>query len=221
MKTLLFLTNFSPLAPQAADYAYKLAKQLKLKMLICNAVTPATHIPQAGFLNLPSEYWDALLNNSTEQLKQLKKQLEHSDHSDGFHPIVNCTNGLGSVSDVVEQVSGRHQVALVVMSANGISRINEIKLPLLLVPATAAPVRIKKIAFASDFLDQEQDLENIYKLIPFARSLDAEILLVHVFKENDAANCAWDKEFLNKISNKANYPNIFYRNIIKTIQSKV
>jgi len=229
MKTLLFLTDFSDHATHAADYAYKLAKQLKLKLLLCNAVNAAMEIPQTGFVTWPPEYDDALLKDSETELRQLKKQLEHADHADGFHPIVSCSSGLGSLIDVVDRASGRHDIALVAMGTHGNGGMSEFllgnhsrfmingsKLPLLLIPATATPKRIKKIAFASDFRDQEQDLQNIYDLIPFARLLDAEILLVHVFKASEATPCTWDKAFLEKLSNKANYPKIFYRNIIQS-----
>ncbi|TDO23921.1 universal stress protein [Pedobacter duraquae] len=228
MKTLLFLTDFSENATHAADYAYKLAKQLRLKMLICHAVNAAAEIPQTGFVTWPPEIDETLLKESVEELKILKKRLEHTDRTDGFHPIVNCTNGLGSLIDVVDQVATRHQIALVVMGTHGNSgmsalllgnhsrfMINGTKLPLLLVPPDAIPVRIKKIGFASDFRDLEKDLKNIYNLVPFARMLDAEILLVHIFKEGESKNCIWDQSFLKQIADKANYPNIFYRNVIQ------
>jgi hypothetical protein len=92
--------------------------------------------------------------------------------------------------------------------------------PLLVVPNAASFKPIKKIAFATDLEHPENDLEQLYELITLASTLDAEILLTHIHTGNDHS-MNFEKgieKFLVEISNKANYPKIYYR-IIK--QDKV
>jgi len=99
--------------------------------------------------------------------------------------------------------------------------IDSLTVPLLLVPATASNVPIKKIAFATDFKHPEKDLESFNDLIPMAKLLDADVLLTHVYDEKNQSPefHKWVKQFLGELSNKANYPNIYYR-LVKNSQTE-
>ena len=60
-----------------------------------------------------------------------------------------------------------------------------------------------------------------YSLIPLAKLLNAEILVIHIQdeKKQSATFKKWLDEFLIEISNKANYPGIYYR-IVKKINTE-
>ena len=83
----------------------------------------------------------------------------------------------------------------------------------MLVPSTAKITPIKKVAFATDFKDTEHDLKIIYKLIQTIRPLNAELLITHITHESwPETNLRKSLEqFLTEISNKADYPKIYYR----------
>jgi len=224
MKTLLIPTDFSANAKHAAEYGYRLAKQIKTDVVLCNAVIIPAEIPQAGFVAWPMEEYDVLMNDSTDELKKLKASLELD--SKGFKPVITCFNEAGATTDVVNDIIAKKKVDMVVMGthvAGGLSSfllgnhsrimIDGVSKPLLLVPGQSPDKPIKKIAFATDFKHPEKDLDFIYDLVPFAKSLDADIILTHVYDEKKQSPefQKWVKQFLTEVSDKSNYDPIFYR----------
>ncbi len=229
MKTLLISTDFSKTATHAAAYGYNLARQIKANVILSNAVIVPAEIPQAGVVVWPMEEYNILMEDSDNELKSLRMELESKNSGDGFNPTVKIINETGRLTDVVNVIVKEHEVDMVIMGTHaedGLSTLilgNHIRQmvdssvkPLLVVPQTAHLTSVKKIAFATDFKQPEKDLESIYNLVPFARLLNAEILITHVNREkyqpDDYQN--WLKQFLTDLSNKADYPHIYYR-IIK------
>jgi nucleotide-binding universal stress UspA family protein len=228
MKTLLISTDFSDIATHAAEYGYNLAKQIKADVILCNAVIVPAEIPQAGVVVWPMEEYNVLMEESYKELISLKKHLENTASKDSFRPLTKIINETGILKDVVNVIVADHKVDMLIMGTHGASGFSHFLLgdhsrkmidgtikPLLVIPPTAKTTQIKKIAFATDFKQPEEDLRAIYNLIPFARLLNAEILLTHVFneKQHTPQFQEWLKHFLNDISNKANYPHIYYRMI--------
>lgn len=230
MKNLLIATDFSHQARHAAEYGYNLAKQLKLNVLLCNALIVPAEVPQAGLVVWPMEEQDILQEGSTSELQRLKAHLEITDHTDKFRPCITYSNEIGSVGDVVNgQLTDKTN--LVVMSTHSEdflgtllvgnhskSMIDQTRQLLLLVPPTAKVKPVRKIAFATDFVALDENVEAIYKLIPLAKLLNAEILVTHVHhdKEQSPELLQWLREFLVELSNCAGYPHIYYRIIENT-----
>jgi nucleotide-binding universal stress UspA family protein len=228
MKTLLVATDFSANARHAAEYAYKLAKQIKAGIILCNAVIVPAELPQAGVVVWPMEEADTLLEDSSNELKKLKKHLEKTDHGHDFKPAISFKNGPGTVTDVVQSYVSNSEVDLVVMGTHGSSGLSQFLLgnhsnnminnttkPLMLISPETDIVPVQKIAFATDFTDPESDLESLYHLIPLAKLLGADILLTHIYSE-DIQSPGIKKtieHFMTEISNKANYPHIYYRSV--------
>lgn len=226
MKKFLVPTDFSANATHAADYAYLLAKQINADVILCNAVVIPAETPQAGLVSWPMEETDVLLKDSEEELKRLKAKLQQHDHSDKFRPAITFINEAGVVTDVVDRILNTQQIDLVIMGTHGNDSLGTFLLgnhsskmidnslqSLLLVPPAAKFVPVKKIAFAIDLESAEKDLEELYKLIPLAKALHAEILIAHIQPENEpsADLKKWMDQFLTEISNKADYANIYYR----------
>jgi nucleotide-binding universal stress UspA family protein len=224
MKTLLFPTDFSANARHAAEYGYRLAKQIKANIVLCNAVIVPAEMPQAGFVVWPMEEYDILMDGSADELKKLKAHL--GQDKGGFRPSISCINEVATVTDMVSGIIAKKKIDMVVMGTHGSSgltsfilgnhtqiMIDGISKPLLLVPASAPTAPIKKIAFATDFKHPEKDLESIYDLVPLAKLLEAEILLTHIYDEKNQSPefHKWVKQFLTDLSTKANYPHIYYR----------
>lgn len=233
MKKLLIATNFSANAKHAAEYGYLLAKQLKAGIFLCNTITIPAETSMSGMTMWPQGESDILLDESVEELKRLKAHLEHTDHTDAFRPPVDYLNEAGTVRQTVNEAVARQNVDLIIAGAHEPDRLGTFLLgnhahelieccvkPLLIIPNTTRFTPIKKIAFATDFERPENDLEQIFELINIARLLDAEILLTHIY-DGSGHLTKFEKRienFLVEISNKANYPQIYYR-IIK--QDKV
>jgi|SRR6185503_14064658 len=229
MKTLLIPTDFSATSKHAAEYGYKLAKQIKANVVLCNSVIVPAEIPQAGLVVWPIEEYDTLIENSTDELKKLKSSL--TKDSEGFTPAISYVNNAGIVTDVVSDICATMNIDLIVMGTHGSTGLTSFFLgnhsrsmikyatrALLLVPPTTLFKPVKKIAFATDFNHPEDDLKSIYRLIPIAKLLNAEILVTHIYNENqqNVHFKKWLDEFLTDLSNKADYPHIYYRLVKNT-----
>ncbi|WP_162842570.1 universal stress protein [Mucilaginibacter pineti] len=228
MKTLLVATDFSANARHAAEYGYSLAKQIKANIVLCNAVIVPAEVPQSGMVAWPMYESDELLTDSSNELEKLKKHLEKTDHGHDFKPAISFKNGPGTVTDVVQSYVSNSKVDLVVMGTHGSSGLSQFLLgnhssnminnttkPLMLISPETQVLPVKKIAFATDFTHPESDLECLYHLIPLAKLLGAEILLTHIYNEQTQSPALEKaiKHFMTEVSNKANYPHIYYRSI--------
>jgi nucleotide-binding universal stress UspA family protein len=229
MKKLLIATDFSANAKHAAEYGYQFAKQLKAGIFLCNSITVPGNVAMSGMTVWPQNERIALMDDSDEELKRLKKHLEHADHTDAFRPPVDYLNEVGTVRQTVNDAVFKQKVNMIIAGShepdimgafllgNHANELIEFCIkPLLIIPNTAEFKPVKKIAFATDFKNPDDDLEQIYQLIDFARLLDAEILLTHIY-DGSGPLAKLEKhieQFLIEISNKANYPQIYYR-IIK------
>jgi nucleotide-binding universal stress UspA family protein len=226
MRNFLIATDFSATARHAAEYGYQLAKQLHADILLCNAVSVPSEMPQAGLIIWPMEEGNLLKEESNEQLKQLKAHLQQHDFTEEFRPSITFITESGSFTDVVTTIAGDHPNDFVVMGtsqAEGLSAIllgnhcnemlNRATGTLLLVPPAATFTTVKKIAFAVELINAESDLEEIYRLIPLAKLINAEILITHIYNEKKPTPEfeKWLEHFLTEVSNKANYSNIYYR----------
>ena len=226
MKTFLVASDFSSNARNAAIFAYQLAKPMKADIILCNAVVVTSEVPIASAMVWSVEECENLIDSSLHELKQLKSSLELGDTSKTFKPAITCINDSGTLSDIIEEVVKSQKIALAIIGTHGSSGMNQFilgnhsrelinhtRIPLLIVPAETKTNRIRKIAFAADFKKPEQDLSSIYALIEFARPLEAEILLTYVcdtdFESPEFQH--WIQNFMTELSNKANYPHIYYR----------
>jgi nucleotide-binding universal stress UspA family protein len=228
MKKFLFPTDFSNNAKHALKYGYALARQVKSNIIICNAIIEPAEVPQAGMVSWPIEESEMLEKDSNHELKRLKEKLESTEKATSFNPSITCESEAGTVMDMVNHLGHSEDIDLVIVGTHGSSglstlllgnhsrqMIDEINRPLLLVPPAAVVAPIKKIAFATDFTNAEEDLACIHKLITLARPLNAEILLTYIYnKEYRAATFqrVIDR-FMVKVADNSNYHNIYYREV--------
>ena len=226
MERILISTDFSANATHAAEYGYNLAKHLKANVALCNAVLVPAEMPQAGVVVWPMDEYDNLIKGSADDLLQLKHNLQKSDDEEHFKPSVSLINESGIVADVINNAVEHKKIDLIVMGTHGSggagalllgnhsrNMINATTRPLLLIPPEAKIGPVKKIAYATDFKNPDEDLETIYKLIDFARRIYANVLITHVTTEENQTNKfqKWLHNLLVDLSNTANYPHIYYR----------
>jgi len=226
MKNVLIATDFSGNARHAALYGYKLAQQLRANIILCNAFLVPSEMPEAGMVTWPMYEYDEIADDNATMLRKLKTELEESVESEIFKPFVHCKSEVGPFISVITDLVASENICLTVMGThgnNGLSEfvlgnhsrrmINDTTVPLLLVPGRAKAGSIKKIAFATDFKQPQKDLESIYDLIRLIRPLNAELLITHIQddKEADPDLKKQIDEFMTELSNKADYPAIYYR----------
>ena len=225
MKTILVPTDFSDNATHAAEYAYDLAKQLKAKLILCNAFIVPAEIPEAGMVIWPMDDYQHIMDDSLAELEKLSARLQSDESKDDNKPKITCVNEMGDFNGVLNQLIENRHVDMVVMGTHGRDfskyllgnhakgAIDYASKPLLLIPPKVDIKPIKKIAFATDFKHPDEDLKFVYELIPFARMLDAEILITHIAKGKEHADSFKELigPFLTDLSNKSNYAHIYYR----------
>lgn len=226
MERILIATDFSANAAHAAEYGYALAAQLRANIVLCNAFNVPAEVPEAGAMAWPQFEYEELLKDSATELKELENNLRRKTRTRWFEPFVTRVSNAGSVQEVISTAVVKEHISLMVMGTHGNTglsgmimgdhakrMIDEARCPLLLIPAAAEPGLIKKVAFATDFKDPEKDLQAIFKLIPVLKKLNAELLITHVYEDADQAidMKVQIESFLLELSNKADFPNIYYR----------
>jgi nucleotide-binding universal stress UspA family protein len=226
MKNILIATDFSANAANAAKYGYALASQLHTNIVLLNTFLAPEATPQGNMIGWPLEDYNTLLEDSRHQIEQFKNQLEEIKPEEAFRPAIKCISEMGTLTDMLLEQATRLDIGLIILSTHHVNTLDTLitgnhcrelidttTRPLLVVPFDQAYRPIEKIAFASAFEHLDEDLKAIYELITFARPLNAEILLTNVYDDTRPASYhdRVMRDILSELSNKANYPGIYYR----------
>ena len=226
MKTILLTTDFSEGATHAVNYGYQLALQIKANIVLCNAVTVPAEMPQAGLSVWPMDSYESLLQASTDDLNQLKLDLESFNIPTDFRPNIRCINKQGTIQDLVRNLTDTQTIDLIIMGTHGSRGLNSFMLgnhtrnmisnskqPILFIPPAAKIKKVKKIAFAADFKHPKEDLISFYAVLSLARMLDAELMLTHIYNEkhNTPEYRDWAKHSLIELRDNSNYDAITYK----------
>ena len=226
MKTILITTDFSEGATHAVNYGYQLALQIKANIVLCNAVSVPSEMPQAGLSVWPIDSYESLLQASIDDLDQLKSDLENFNVPTDFRPLLTCINEEGTIQAVVKSLTDTQKIDLIIMGTHGSRGLNsfmlgnhtrrmidDAKLPILFIPPAAKIKKLKKIAFAADFKHPQEDLVSFYAVLSLAKLLDAEIVLTHIYNEkhNTPEYNDWAKQSLIELRESTNYDAITYK----------
>lgn len=234
MKKILIPTDFSTSAKNAANYAMHLAKQMRANVKLCNAVMVPLDVPLAAHVAAPIVSFETLEYEVEQELKRWAGKLKSRDEletaPDTFHPLIEYAVGVGSVPDVITNFAANREVNLTVMGMSGAGGLSKFLLgsssramveaserPLLLVPDESRFMGLRKIAFATDL--SKTDIAVIHTLAGFARTFNAEILIVHISEkasDNEFNNQHKIDAFLNEVTNKVNYHKIYYQHLLDT-----
>lgn len=225
METLLILVDFSSRSTHAAEYGYRLALLLKADIILVTAVNDPAVFPLEDKGFWPEDESSLLMKGSEEELFYLKNHLEQFVPASSFKPVVSCMNEAGRVTEVVTRILEMQKVDLVIMGMSAMNgygslfsgnhsrkMISVLTRPLLLIPDAATFFHIKRIAFATEFAEPENDLASVLDLIPLATKLNAEVMLTHIYNEleNPLNFQQWIHRILLKFSDKKIYPHISY-----------
>ncbi|MEO3402895.1 universal stress protein [Mucilaginibacter sp. CAU 1740] len=224
MKKIAVLTDFSERAYHAAEYALLLAARLQANVLLYNSFLVPSAEPLAGQIVWPMEDYDEIKNGCEADLEKLKARLEGklADQTNGFRPKIECRAHDAQFDltadeflrdrDLLLFVLGNHQKGFSGLILGNHTRevLNRSALPVLVVPEKAVFEPLHKIAFATDL--GQSDLQVVQSLTGLARPFNAEILLTHLC-ESTPENSRAVQDFLHEVTNKVNYPHIYYRHL--------
>lgn len=230
MKKILVPSDFSSSAKNAASYAIHLASCTQANVQLCNAINLPVEIPTVAQVSTPlfniNEIEEQALKRLKNDARKLEQVFEIDSTADVYHPKVTATIGVGAVNDVVPNFASHQNISMVVMGMSGATGLSELLMggnsqtlvetatfPLLLIPAKVEFAAIHKIAFATDL--SKEDAAVIHVLTGFAKTFNAQILIVHITGKESKVDAKCDiEDFLNNITNKINYPKIYYKCIL-------
>jgi nucleotide-binding universal stress UspA family protein len=226
MKTILIATDFSKRALHAAQYAYILATKLGADVIICNALEIPQEIPQAGVMGYSVEQYENIGYDREEELKRMKKHFEHEDHTAGFRPKIDCIFENGGLTSLIDKITKESEILLIVMSTHNEHFLNTLllgnhsrrminasRVSLLLVPEEVSCSIPQRVGLAIDFEKFHEDFQKINDVVTLAKSLEAELLLAHIFN-NDAYSKTEenaDRKLLTDLAIKLDYDKLQYK----------
>ena len=228
MKKILIPTDFSDPSENAANFALAIAHVMEAQVMLCHAFVVPVQLPMAAQVSISVVDYDTVRQQTNERLSAMAAKIEE-EASKGWMANsrpVQCAAEGGPFIDVLNGMVEKEKAAMVVMGMSGdgaVSQfflgsssremIDQAKIPVLLVPKSAAFMGINKIAFATDL--SEGDIDVIQSLATFAQQFNAEILVAHVSEGQGDEDKQQAKiaDFLNDITCKINYPRIYFRNI--------
>lgn len=212
MKTILFPTDFSENALNALYYAMELAKKERARLILLHVY----HIdPSPPYMD------EAYERNTTEErwLSKLKSLQTKVDHAGEIECELVARLDL-AVDGIVEEAEERN-VDLIVMGTHGASGLQEILMgsnttrviekapcPVIAVPTGASYQHMKKITFATNY--KKIDAEVIQKLVKIADPFSAQLNVLHVYEENEAAAKEEMARFIREEGKKITYSNLSY-----------
>ena len=164
MQTILVLTDFSPVALQAARYAIHLAGRLNCKRLVLlnayQSLEPVANVPITPELPIVHTNQDELLKESMSQLEILRKRLEGEA---GEISIITLSED-DILEEAVKKVVREEQVGLVIagisdksnlekflIGSHSIRIMDNCAFPLVIVPEDAKLVSAQRVMLAVDF----------------------------------------------------------------------
>jgi nucleotide-binding universal stress UspA family protein len=186
MKTIIVLTDFSPLSLNAANYAIDMAAELHASITLFHAYT----IPLAyNEIPIAPDTTQLLVDGATEQMKNLKEKLSADC---GGKTKIYTEIVMGSVIPQLQDYCAKIKPIAVVMSPRGagaverfflgsntIYAIKHLVWPLIVVPAEARFSNIKKIGLACDLKNvvETSPIEEIKDLV---KQFHAKLYVLHV-----------------------------------------
>ncbi len=227
MKNILLLTDFSPVANNAAQYALKLAAALKGKLILFHAF----NVPQEALLSTvvgdAEEGYELAEKESVAKLHALAKQLKKEIEETGkYIPAISCLTQEGKIKDCIASTVKEQKTDLIIVGAhqyinfadflfgNDVSGvIDEASCPVLIIPDGTLFKHIKSIFYATDL--RYCDIGTVNLLTEFARPFNARVSLFHVCTEGlpDLLNDEAVSIFLDTVASRINYPPLSYKSI--------
>lgn len=193
MKTILVPTDFSLPALNAAEFAWHIAKQTGADMILFHAGVTAmkTQVPFQGSVTLENPA--AILKEAKLQLDFLADKLRSNSRPapGDYFPEISCIAEMGEVPVLVSELIASRTISMIVTGMYGAPRIvrlfigsvsqqilDQVDIPVLLVPYKSLPNEIKEIGFACDSSVNEVPAHPF--LQEFSRAFDAKLSVIHV-----------------------------------------
>jgi nucleotide-binding universal stress UspA family protein len=203
MKTLIVPTDFSPIAKNAADYAFDMAQAIGASMLLLNVYNVPVSISEVPVVLVSEEESRAMAMNEISKLK-----AEYETRSAGKLKIYAETR-LGVLEDELEDLCKKLDPFAVVMATKGASAVERILFgsntltalkhlssPLIIVPPGTKYRALKKIGFACD-LRKVVETTPVKLIETLVTTFNAELHVLNIDYGNKYYNKETPEEILH------------------------
>lgn len=222
MATIIFATDFSPVAQHAATYAAHLAQYLKKDLLLLHAyIIPFNYTDSA----IPLLNADEVKEIATSSIEAEKKRLQQIEPNLSIEGKITA----GDIIDCLHDEINETPPELIILGTSGddaesilwgsmaVRALRSFKIPVLTIPSKANWKPIRKIAFAADYNKISENTP--FSLISYwVSKMDATLSVVHI--DNPTGEAIPPPELLKSAFDI--YPTTFHsvstENIIKGVQ---
>lgn len=186
-KRIVVPTDFSPLSKIAVRYAVEFAKQMGADLILLH-VLPSLG-PTLGTV-ATTHLKEEMAASTENDLKKLAEELQTDDLSIKYQ----IAYGAG-VEEVMEPFTKTHAIDLIIMGSKGatglkriilgsntIGVINKCTTPVIVVPEHITITKTDTLVYASDLKNL---ISEVLFIIPYAKTLDASIKIIHVPPSNN------------------------------------
>ncbi len=189
MKTILVPTDFAQDDP-ALQYAIELNKILQGEVVLFHSVLASNYEEEDSNLNRRNKT-EAWRMEAIQELEKIKNNL--ISQNPGMQISITTANGWTSDQILVEEknskpdfiIMGKRNENLLcefLISSNCSVIVEKSTSPVIVIPAGTKISSPGNIVYATNY--EEDDYENIFSLIEFARNFQSNVNLVHVINDN-------------------------------------
>jgi len=183
---ILVPTDFSKLSKVAVQYAVKIGKKLKAKLILLSVVN-LERPPGRGVLNV-KYLEDKMTENAVEDCAKLIGEIR-SENKGKIDITYDVLKGF-PVESVVTNYAQHNDIDLIVMGTKGATGLLKIlfgsntaavidksRIPVIAVPEFARFTSLKDILYATDIANLKDELKTV---VSFAKSFNAVVHLLHI-----------------------------------------
>lgn len=194
MKSILFPTDFSPLADNALIFAGAMAHAMGASIELLHTYRVPLDYPIPASMLDEMDKDEHLMVEKILQNTISKYYEQHPEHKDSVKMTATAIQGF--TADVIVENAEAHNHDIIIMGTKGASGLTEIllgsmassiidsaKCPVMAIPEKAVFEGIHHLVYASDF--SAKDYDSIHQLAAFAKFFDAQTHCIHVSNDED------------------------------------
>jgi nucleotide-binding universal stress UspA family protein len=218
MKTILVPTDFSENARHALSYAVEIARRKKAEILLLHTY----QVPYDFEIQLPGII-EEMEKKSAVELSAEKARIESTLQAAGTG--VRTFSTMGDVVEATLELAEAEKVDMIVMGtqgASGLKRvfigsntaslINKATCPVLAVPASTPIASIDKIAYSTDY--RQEDIGTIEKVVSLAAMFDATVSILHVNESDSFTEDLRFRGYRDLIKEKIPYAKLSFHKLL-------
>ncbi len=220
MKTILYATDYSLNSVAALKYAQKLSEQMETRLVITHVfgfpvilglegmAEPFPHSEENAFKHHRTRLEEFCMEHLGDGWKSLNIQIEAVNEKSVLKGIISKATHWQAFLIVVG-MKGESAVREFLVGSVTKQLIEKAPCPVLAIPAYEVYMPLKTIVYASDF--EEEDIYAVRKLAEMAKSMNAEIKIVHISTKKEYARETQLEFFKELLQKKVTYPKIDFK----------